>query len=84
MNIYIHENYKYRKEEIVAYWKAELDEFTNNFGKIYYKKHNITSKRRNSGNTYFGLVRLKVTKSSSITRRIAGLVEGICNTCGVV
>lgn len=83
-DICIHENYKQRSEEIVAYWKAELDEFTNNFGKIYYKKHNITSKRRNNGNNYFGLVRLKVTKSSSITRRIAGLVEGICIKCGVV
>ncbi len=83
-DIYIHENYRHRKEQIVAYWKAELGEFTNNFGKIYYKKHNITSKRRNSGNNYFGLVRLKVSKSSSITRRIAGLVEGLCITCGVV
>lgn len=83
-DIYLHESYKNRKDKIIAYWRAELDEFTNNFGKIYYKKHNITSKRRNSGNTYFGLVRLRITKSSNITRRIAGLVEGICAKCGVV
>ncbi len=83
-DIYVHENYRDRNKAIVAYWKAELDEFTNNFGKIYYKKQNITSKRRNTGNSYFGLVRVKVTKSTSLNRRIAGVVEGICSECGIV
>ena len=83
-DVYIHDNYKLRYQEVVAYWKAELGEFTNNFGKIYYKKHNITSKRRNNGLSYFGLVRVKVTKSTDLNRRIPGLVEGICMQCGVV
>lgn len=76
-SLYIHRNHKYRLNEVVEYWRSELKIPELTFSYIYYKKHNPKTKRTNIGNAYFGTVRMRVKKSSTLQRKISGWVYGI-------
>lgn len=75
--IYIHRNYEDRIKTIQQYWSKELEVSLENLSKIRYKKHNPKTNRKNVGNLYNGLVRVKVVSSSSLTRYLEGWVQGI-------
>lgn len=81
--IYIHENSKNNLDDVLRYWSKIVSVGTEGF-KVYFKKNKIKTNRRNVGENYFGLLRIRVKKSSHLIRRISGWVEGICNNCGVV
>ena len=83
-DIYIHENNKYRLEEVRLFWSKITGFSIHKFGRIYFKKHNIKTLRKNVDNNYHGLLRIKVTKSTYLNRRIAGWIEGICNKWEIV
>ena len=80
----MHESHKNSSNEVKNYWSFATGFPRVRFGKIYYKKNKINTKRKNVGINYHGLVRVKVTKSSEINRKIAGWIEAICLYCGVV
>lgn len=83
--IYIHENNKYRLDAVRKYWAAAIGIKANDFHAIYFKKHKIGSNRKNIGKIYFGLLKIRVRKSSSLNRKITGWIEGINQYyCGVV
>ena len=82
--IYLHETARERKTEIQKYWSKVTNFPVIQFQKIYWKKHKINTKRKNIGRDYCGLLKIEVKRSSSLTRKIAGWVEGICEDCGVV
>ena len=76
-DIYIHENHKYRIEEVVKYW-SDITGFSKNLFRVYFKKNILKTKRRNiSPDSYFGLVRIYVKESSDLVRKINGWVKGI-------
>lgn len=83
-DIYVHESYQLRQEEIRAYWSKNTGLTGGCFGRIYYKKHTIQTKRKNIGQKYFGQLRVRVTKSVHLNRKVAGWIEGICEQCGIV
>lgn len=76
-NIVLHENNKHRIEEVSNYWIRQTGFSKEDFGKIYFKKHNINTKRKNVSESYFGLLRLQVRESSTLNRKIQGWTEGI-------
>lgn len=82
--IYLHENNKYRIEEVKNYWQAKTKFPKENFKYIYFKKHKIKTKRKNIKNNYFGLLKVVVNESSILNRRIQGWIEGIYQYSGVV
>lgn len=83
-SIYVHETHKDRLNEIKEYW-AEATGFPKvKFGKIYFKKNKLGTRRRNIGNNYYGLLRIIVKKSTNLGRKIQGWIEGVCIQCGVV
>ena len=82
--IYLHENNKYRLEEVKEYWYKVTRFPRENFKHVYFKKHKINTKRRNIGNSYFGLLKVIVTESSILNRTIQGWVEGVYQYSGVV
>ena len=84
LEITIHENYKKRVNKVIQYWSQITGVFKGKFDKIYYKKHNIKSLRKNQGDNYYGQLRIVVRKSTNLNRKIAGWIEGICQKCGVV
>ncbi len=75
--IYIHENSKNNLNKVSAYWAGALNMPEKLFKRIYFKKNKIITNRQNIGDLYFGLLRVKVSASSSILRKIAGWTEGI-------
>ena len=48
------------------------------------KKHKPKTNRKNISDNYFGVLKVKVSKSSSLNRQVTGWIEGICKHCGVV
>lgn len=82
--IYVHENSKRNDDGVLKYWQKVTGASSQKFGKIYYKKHPIKSKRKNQSLDYYGLLRVGVKKSANLNRKIAGWIEGICVKWGVV
>ena len=84
VDIYIHNNSTHRLNEVRSFWSKVTGFPIKKFGKIYFKKHKIKTLRRNTENNHYGLLRVKVSKSTYINRRIAGWIKGICQKWGVV
>lgn len=82
--IYLHENNIHRLNQIKKYWAENTGFPLGRFDKITLKRHKISSSRKNKGNSYYGLLKIQVLKSTKLNRRIAGWIEGICIQCGVV
>lgn len=84
IEIYLHKTAIKRKNEIIQYWRKITKIPQNQFYPIRWKKHNPKTNRINVDNTYFGMIRIIVKKSSSFNRQIAGWIEGICQKCGII
>jgi len=75
--IYIHENNKYRIDEVIRYWSKVTSFPKKKFDYVYYKKHNVKTNRKNVGEDYFGVLRVSIRKSIDLNRKIAGWMTGI-------
>ena len=84
LDIYVHDNHKHRIATIKRYWMNNTGLSESKFDRIYFKKHNVRCHRRNTKNKYFGLVRVRLKKSTDIQRKIMFWVQGFCDLCGVV
>ncbi len=82
--IYIHETYEKTKESLIEYWSNVTGFPASEFDKIYYKHNKVHSYRRNRGDSYFGVLRVSVIKSTDLNRKITGWIKGICKQCGIV
>ena len=80
--MFIHENYKERKNDFIGYWSKTLNYPVSKFDRVYYKKHNIKTKRKNLGENYHGQLAIIVKKSTLLNRKISGWIEGIKNNAG--
>lgn len=78
--LYIHERADWKSAQ--NFWACQLEIRSENI-RIYFKPHNFNPKRKNIGKKYVGLIRLCLSNSISLTRKISGWVEGICNNWGV-
>lgn len=76
-NIFLHKTHKHRVEEIRQYWSKVTGFPVNNFSTVYWKKNKIKTNRKNVGEKYNGVLKIKVKRSSDLVRRIAGWSEGI-------
>lgn len=75
--IYVHYNKKSQIRHIVDYWSQIVGFPKAYFRNIYFKKHTIKEYRKNTGNDYYGLIRVQVRASTNLNRKIAGWVEGV-------
>ena len=77
--LYLHESHTPRLQEVLEYWANKLG-FCAEECKIRFKKTKITAtNRRNTGENYFGVIRISVKQSSTLLRKIAGWSEGIAD-----
>jgi len=76
--IYLHEASRHRLSEVQEYWSEILKFPIDCFQKVSWKKNKIKTKRKNTGENYFGLVTLEVKRSANLNRKIAGWITGIC------
>lgn len=83
-DIYIHKNHETHSGATRRYW-SEITGFSiSKFDKIYFKKHNLSTNRRNKGDSYHGQLRIAVRRSTDLNRKITGWIEAICSQCRVV
>jgi transcriptional regulator with XRE-family HTH domain len=82
--IYLHENNKERLDDVQKYWSKITQFSIKNFQKITWKKHKINTNRKNIGKKYFGVLTVKVKKSTNLNRKIEGWIQGIDKNCRVV
>ncbi len=73
----IHESYKDRLPAIISFWSNQTGYPKSSFKKIYFKKGTIFTKRTNTGEKYFGTLRVRPLASSSLLRQIQGWTNGI-------
>lgn len=80
--LYVHET---RKSEIAAFkrwWIRALNLSPKQLDRVYFKKGNPKTKRRNTADLYHGLIRIKVNSSTVLNRKISGWVHGIVASLG--
>lgn len=75
--IYIHETKKNNIPRVVGAWSSYTGFPKEKFTRIYFKKNKINTKRKNIGDLYFGVLRVKVMSSSGLHRRINGWVYAV-------
>ena len=77
-NIFLHTTHKHRVEAVRKYWAKTTGFSVSLFDIIYWKKNKINeTKRRNTGENYNGVLKIKVRRSSGLVRKIAGWSQGI-------
>jgi len=77
LELFIHESHQNRVKDIILYWSKQTGFAKSHFTKIYYKRGNTVTKRKNSGNLYYGVLRVRVRKSSTFLRTISGWTNGL-------
>lgn len=84
IDIYIHENMRGDISNVLAYWSRELNLPTKAFAGVYFKRNKVTTKRKNTGLLYNGLLRVSISRSSILQRKIEGWIRGIDSNCRIV
>ncbi len=82
--IYIHETYRRKQKDLIRYWSEVTGFPTQRFDRIRFKKNKVRSYRKNRGDNYWGVLRIRIRKSTDLNREITGWIEGICIQCGMV
>lgn len=75
--IYLHETSVARVREVVKYWARNLGISDDKLGTVYFKKNKLATNRKNTGELYFGVIKIKVRQSSGLVRSVSGWVNGI-------
>ena len=76
--LYIHKSHKKQVPNIILYWGKALALKAGTITRVYFKNHHHGSThRKNTGEEYRGLVRIKVPQSSTLVRKIEGWVDGV-------
>lgn len=77
IEIYIHENKRDEMEKVKSFWANATGIPLKKFDRIYYKKHNVRTIRKKIGENYFGLLRVRIKKSTDLNRRITGWINAL-------
>lgn len=80
--IYLHETNIKRIQEVVTFWSKNLGVTEDRLSKVYFKRNKVSTNRKNVGESYFGLLRIKVRRSSGLVRSISGWTNGITHSVG--
>ncbi|HAS80551.1 MAG: hypothetical protein UR25_C0001G0158 [Candidatus Nomurabacteria bacterium GW2011_GWE1_32_28] len=76
--IMVHERHQDRSDEVRRFWSKTTGFPISSFSRVYLKRSKIKkTNRRNVGKKYFGVLKIKVRKSSDLVRKIASWSEAI-------
>ena len=76
--IMVHQSHRERLAELRRFWSKVTGYPTSSFSQIYFKKSKIKkTNRKNTGEKYHGVLKIKVRKSSDLVRKIASWSETI-------
>lgn len=80
--LYVHET---RKDEIQSFknwWARQLKIRTARIDRVYLKQGKVKTSRKNVGDLYHGLIRIKVARSTVLNRKVNGWIHGIVASLG--
>ena len=78
--IYLHETADAHTAQM--FWRKELDLPATTTVKVYWKRHQRRTNRHNTGDTYHGVMRVRVRRSTILNRRVTGWIQGIAQCVG--
>ena len=78
--LYLHETADGKRA--LTYWREQLGVSAEQLCRVRWKRHRPATRRTNVGDSYHGLIRVRVARSSALNRRIAGWVVGVGNALG--
>ncbi len=64
------------------YWAKELNLPLEKLARIRWKRHRPATHRTNTGDSYHGLIRVRVARSCELNRRITGWIVGVNQSLG--
>ncbi len=77
-DIFLHENHINRLGEVKRYWSGVVGINPRDINRVYWKRNKVkVTNRKNTGEKYFGVLKIKVKRSSSLVRKIAGWSDGL-------
>ena len=76
LRVVINENHKYRVNKVQKYWSEITSVPLSNFYKPTYQKV-VWKKVYEKPEEYFGVLRIRVLKSTDLLKKIKGLIEGL-------
>jgi len=76
IRLYIHETGDEMRSK--KYWSKITKIPVYKFHKTVFKKHNIKTNRKFNNRRYYGLLEVRVKRSTNLNRKISGWIEGIC------
>ena len=65
-----------------TYWATQLQLPIERLSRVRWKRHRPATRRTNVGDSYHGLVRVRVARSSALNRRITGWIAGVNDALG--
>ena len=74
----LHDSHREKSFEVRRFWSKITGFSINNFSKVYFKKSKIKkTNRKNIGETYYGVLKIRVKRSSDLVRKITSWSETI-------
>lgn len=73
------ESHKDRTKEIENYWSKLTEIPLTQFNKSFYQ-HSVWKREYPNRNTYFGVLRIRVRKSSELLNKMRGWINGLSNS----
>lgn len=82
--IYIHESLKDKQQLVLKFWSKQVGIPIQAFKKTCFTRTKFSvGRRRKDNGKYYGQLRIRISKSTDLNRRVSGWVEGICLQDGV-
>lgn len=79
--LYLHKDHMQRVKAVQSYWSKVLDVPVGYLSRIYMKRvKNASTNRKNIGEGYYGLLRIRVPQSSELVRKIHGWSQSIMHS----
>lgn len=76
--ITLHESHRERSYEVSQFWSKITGFPVSSFSKVYFKRSKIKkTNRKNTGEKYHGVLKIRVKRSSDLVRKIASWSNGI-------
>lgn len=76
-SLYIHMTHHQRIREACSFWTTKLSIPASKLQRVYFKRNILSTSRKNVGNEYHGLVRIRIRRSTNLNRVIAGWIDGV-------
>jgi len=75
--LFVHRNHQSRIDAIRSFWAETTGYPEGAFVKVSWKKHRPKTLRKNTGENYYGVLKVTVPRSTALNRQVAGWIKGI-------